>query len=65
MKPEVRIEEWFVAFGQLHGKAFGHPRFSDGTRVITSAIVTPKPWHFKSGDKVETRNTVYLLGEPA
>src|SRR5258708_5587422 len=39
----------------LYGEVFGHPKFEDGSKAYTSAIVE------RNGDKVETRNTVYTL----
>lgn len=63
-KPEVRIENWYVVVKRIHGDAYGHPRFDDGTAVVTSVIEKPKT-PYKEGDVVETRNTLYTLGKPA
>lgn len=42
----------------LHGVAYGHPRFPDGTHVYTSRI-TSIDWEKR---EVETRNSTYVLG---
>lgn len=39
----------------LHGRVYGHPRFTDGDEIYTSAICSVQ------GDLVETRNTLYLV----
>lgn len=65
MKPEVRIEDWHIAKWQdtdnevLHGTAIKH--YIWGTdRIRTSAIVNKD----LANNRVETRNTIYILGEP-
>jgi hypothetical protein len=60
-KPEVSIEDWYILGKILYGKAQNHPRFAKGTEVRTSTIVD-MPRSPKQGDKVETMNTVYILG---
>ena len=60
-KPEVRIENWVIRIGRLHGDAYGHPRFKDGTGVSTSTIID-MPDDPAEGDIIETRNTLYRLG---
>lgn len=65
IKPEVRIENWYVVVKRIHGDAYGHPRFDDGTAVVTSVIENKSKTPYKEGDKVETRNTLYTLGKPA
>ena len=57
-KPEVRLEQWVRLGDLLHGQVYGHPRFTDGERVITSRII------HDMGAVVETKNTLYLLGLP-
>lgn len=56
-RPVVRLENWsFDINGKLCGDCYNHPRFEDGTRVVTSSILNIV------GD-VETRNTIYKLGK--
>lgn len=71
MKPEVVMKNWAVISratpytapelmtSQLQGNAHGHPRFEDGTLVLTSSIIGVKD----GGDHkiVETRNTLYTI----
>jgi hypothetical protein len=42
---------------QIEGISYGHPRFEDGIRVLTSPVVKV------AGRVVKTRNTEYLLGD--
>jgi hypothetical protein len=59
-KTEVRIENWFIEGHVLFGDAVDHPVLGNAwvrTSTIQSANLTTK--------RVITRNTVYLLGEPA
>lgn len=63
-KPEVRIENWTILDNQLYGEAYGHPRFEDGKKVRTSSI-KEVPMMPEEGDKVETQNTIYVLGKEA
>lgn len=65
-KPKVRMEKWAYVIRDggllnLWGEAHGHPRFADGTPVLTSDIVGINPE--VTPVEVETRNTVYVLGE--
>lgn len=63
-KPEVRIEDWYFIGGHLYGKAYDHPRFDDGTLVKTSTVISePGDEPAKKGDRLETHNTFYTLGE--
>lgn len=65
-KPKVRLEKWYIAGNRLMGSAYGHPRFPDGESVITSSLKDGVPeTNYKKGDVVETRNTLYELGEEA
>lgn len=67
----VRIENWSVAFGRgdkylppelepvcLHGKVFGHPRFTDGEEITTSPIVG----YDKEAGIVVCKSRQYRLG---
>ena len=63
----ARLEQWtksathegqFVIWGDINGDTQG--RWMDGTRIHTSGI---KDREVKEGDIVETRNSVYLLGQ--
>jgi hypothetical protein len=64
-KKTVRINNWKIIDGQvpgikvLTGDAVDHPRYGTAN-VITSAII-----HDRAPTYVETRNHLYLLGEPA
>jgi hypothetical protein len=71
-KPSVKLEDWAVvtalntrSYDELRpgnllvGRAFGHQKIENGTFIFTSAIL-----HIDSKNKiVETRNTLYCLGE--
>ncbi len=70
MKPTVTLREWSICARnpyqppevppRLQGLVFGHPRHSDGSKIVTSHIVGV------SGRHVETPHTIYLLeGPPA
>lgn len=64
-KPLVRIERWHIVGdpddGQhLTGTVKDHPRFLADTHVRTSTIIARHGEHC-----IETRNTMYELGEPA
>jgi len=63
MKPRVRLENWWLLAGGFAGICYGHPKHLDGTLVYTSQIVDLDIIPSK-GAEIETRNTVYLLGEP-
>jgi hypothetical protein len=73
-KPLATIEEWAVVESvisegyrelqpgnHLNGNVFGHQKFPNGKFIYTSAIVRVD----LSKQIVETRNAVYLLGEPS
>jgi hypothetical protein len=70
-KPICRIENWYVIStpidtAQLRGEVYGHPNFIEGHLIYTSAISTvtpPNKGRLKKGDKVETINSIYILGE--
>lgn len=62
-KPEVRLEHWSkrtigVGVDVLLGQAYGHPRFPYGTDVRTSQVLKIE------GNRAETLNTIYILGQP-
>lgn len=61
-KAVVRIEDWELALGVLWGKVQDHPRFDKNESVKTSRILK-KPRSPKQGDKIETMNTIYILGK--
>jgi hypothetical protein len=56
-KPTVELRDWCIRYGSAYGKAYGHPRFKDGTPIVTSSIVSMNT----KDDMViiETRNTIY------
>lgn len=67
-KPVVRLENWQESdmfIGSLNGDAYGHPRFEDGTKVTTSHVDLDKQKLYEEGDRVETQNTIYVLGKKA
>lgn len=56
MKPEIKIERWFIIGDRMYGEIDFHPKLgncNDGI-IRTSKVV-----------KVETQNSVYILGKPA
>lgn len=72
VKPLVRLENWaYLEYGfpRLQGDAYGHPNHPDGKEVWTSRILkadgvdSARPLLLGPGTKVETENTVYVLGE--
>jgi hypothetical protein len=61
MKFNARLENWFVGCGDLlFGNVYGHPKWPDGTEVVTSRVVQ---WD-KENNRAVTRNTQYVLGSP-
>lgn len=54
-----RIEEWSYYNGALVGRVYGHPKFKDGTRIITTPIERLDLEHLYAS----TKNTVYVLGQ--
>ena len=64
-KPKVKIENWemFEIYGErvLSGDVMGHPRFIDNTSITTSKIISLSGEIGKACE-VETRNTIYILG---
>lgn len=56
-KQTAVLKEWHIENNRAFGKVYGHPRFEDGTPVITSSIVRREA----KDDEViiETRNTIY------
>lgn len=67
MKREVRIENWEKVtikgstseYTCLRGQAHGHVNFGNGTIVQTSRIIDESV-----PGRVETLNTIYILGKP-
>lgn len=58
-KATARLENWKIEGDRAHGKAYGREGFPEGWEVRTSAIVVNGAPNY-----VETKNTIYLLGEP-
>lgn len=58
MKPEVRIEGWWFAYGSLFGHAYGHPNFPEGYFVKTSEVIESGQPEYKRGSKVETQKGI-------
>lgn len=62
-KPRACIEDWKIeklgGHTRLRGTVHGHPTVADGTQIVTSAVL------LLGGERCETRNTVYRLGQPA
>ena len=60
--PSTRLEKWYSWVGddgklRMVGTVYGHPRFPDGSSVVTSPVVD---WSRKLGI-AKTMNTVYIL----
>lgn len=62
MKPKVILENWSINGKSLTGNAYGHPDFEEGEEVRTSSA-EKLPKNPKRGDVIETKNSVYTLGE--
>lgn len=60
LKPVFRLEEWYIVGPVAWGKTFDRKGVLDGTDTRTSAIL----FHNQKDNWIETRNSVYLLGEP-
>jgi len=73
MSDTVRLENWSVITRSddpykapearplcLHGKAYGHPNFEDGTVVTTSPILGVSP---ENPHEIRTHSRSYILGE--
>lgn len=57
IKQRAELRDWCIKGDCAYGNVYGHPRFEDGTPVITSSIV-----RCETKDDVviiETRNTIY------
>lgn len=56
-KQTATLRKWLRIpwMNTITGEVYDHPRFADGTRVVTSSIVKDE------GNTVETLNTVYTL----
>jgi len=54
---KARLENWSCGYKFLQGNVYNHPNFVNGKNVHTSKVIG------KIGDKVLTKNTLYLLGE--
>lgn len=74
-KPLVVINNWEIisgndvsgrSGGMLFGDVVGHPRLGDARGVKTSSPRLQKDVHlYKQGDRLETTNTMYVLGTKA
>ena len=58
MKPVVRIENWIKSGSSLVGDIYGHPSYTDGSKITTSRLI----YLDIKGKYAETENTFYLLG---
>lgn len=56
----LRRWSWLTPWN-LTGRAYGHPKFPDGTCVVTSRVV----WLSEAAGLAQTLNTLYVLGEKA
>ena len=58
------LENWYpfgyAIAGEIHGDK--NKRFDDGTTIRTSTVQGDMT-NLKEGDKIETRNSTYLLGK--
>lgn len=57
IKQTAQLKNWHEYCGHIYGEVYGHPRFEDGTRVITSSIVSQR--ETDTAIIIETRNTIY------
>jgi len=70
----IRIEDWSIGTNdpnpylspeqmvlRLDGKVYGHPRFPDGDRVVTTRIVSSE----EDGTVITRSGSRYVLGEVA
>jgi len=65
-KPLVVINNWTLTETAIFGDIVGHPRLGDARGVKTSRPVYTKGIpYYAEGDRVETNNTMYILGTPA
>lgn len=61
--PCVLIKNWEIRHNCLDGMVYGHPKFKDGTSVITSEIKSMKYDSLGNPKSAVTRSgTLYLLG---
>lgn len=58
-KQTAILKEWHIENNRAFGKVYGHPRFEDGTPVITSTIVRRSLTEAYGKVIIETRNTIY------
>ena len=59
-KPEVVMTDAKIVDGRLNGFGYGHPKLGD-TRINTTEIIKIS-YDNKATARVETRNTVYVIG---
>ena len=60
VKPEVVIKDAYLEDGRLKGYAYAHPKLGE-TNINSSAIVSIS-FDERATARVETRNTVYVVG---
>ena len=60
MKPQVRIENWYILYSKVYGEFYGHPKMSEGESNCTSDLIVLDI----ISNYVETENTRYILGRP-
>ena len=60
MKPTIKVENWYVIDDTLHGFVIDHPKSVHRESSITSSKITKYDY---SNQRVETKNTVYILGK--
>lgn len=58
-KPVVHIEQWSITNGVLVGIALDHPKFPPASEIYSTGIIKDA-----NPTYVETKNSLYILGEP-
>lgn len=60
MKPQVRIDKWFISGKSLVGEVTDHPVYKDGECITTSRIIDLD----LKRNTAETETELYFLGTP-
>ena len=65
-KPLVAIENWVLTERTIFGDVVDHPKLGTAKGIMTSRPTYTKGIpYYKQGDRVETKNTMYVLGTPS
>jgi hypothetical protein len=60
MKPQVRVEEWYISGHSLCGRVYNHPFVEDGESIVSNRLVILE----LGRNYAETKDLAYILGEP-